>query len=324
MALTDEWLARQQRERAARDARQAAAADRDERRSAARFERRIWAYGIGAVVVLIVGITAYSVIRGMRSSNRATVHRQPSVTQAHLDLGERVRQRVIALDAQGCTHVVEGATVLRGEAEHVLRMTAGGNCLRAIAGATATDELIAKVVGPSGEETPGVGKDGLVEVDHCPVATGQHTFVATAGELAYALVDCPPAREKYRDDPAKNGLALVGARMEQLQKAGCATVLMPPVTHVGEQSMTANMEPGRFCAVIIAGSVMGDNQLTASFTTPFGKAIDVPPPSTYVEIVHCATKAGPHKLAIEPSALEYYAIGAMDCPKRVATKLPSR
>jgi hypothetical protein len=325
VALSDEWVARQRRAREARDASEHAAAERTDQRQAARFERRIWVFGIGAIMALIVGITAFSIYRASSSSNtRTVVHQQPAVTQAHLDLGERVRQRLIALDAEGCTHVVEGATVLRGKAEHVLRMNAGGHCLRAIAGATSPDDLSAKIVSPTGKETAGVARDGLVELEHCPTEDGQHTFAAAADELAYALIDCPPAREKYRDDPTKNGLELVGNRMEQLQNAGCDHVLLPPKSHVGDQTMTAKMDPGRYCAVIIAGSAMPDNALTAAFTTPFGKAIDVPTASTFVEIVHCASKAGPHELSIKPSMLEYYAIGAMDCPKRLVNKLPPR
>ena len=277
--------------------------------------------GVG---VAIAGFVAYTVVKASSQQRRTVGQQRATVSQAALDAAERVKQRLIALHSGGCDHVVESTTVTVGETKHVLSMSAGGNCLRALAAAPRNSKLTAKLVTPTGAEKIGKVTDAFVEIEHCPVDDGQHTFVITADELAYALVDCAPAREKYRDDPAQNGFALVGARMEQLEKSGCPTVLMPPKTFVAERSMTATMEPGRFCAVIIAASAKPNNSLTAAFTTPFGRPIDVPPPSSFVEIVYCATDSGPHGLKIIPSMLEYYSIGAMDCPRRVANKLPAR
>jgi hypothetical protein len=197
-------------------------------------------------------------------------------------------------------------------------MNAGGNCLQTVAAAETA--LTARITSPSGKVTEEKGQ-GVLQFEHCPAETGEHQFdlmAAPSEVVAYAMVDCPPAFEKHKDDPRKNGLSKAQVRLSALEKAGCKRVIMPPKPVTGDRSLTATMEPGRLCTVLVAAAGAKENRLSVKMTSPMGEVVGDPPPSNDLELAYCAKVAGDHAVSVKPTNLDYYTLAAMDCPRKVA------
>ncbi|MBI4952317.1 MAG: hypothetical protein HY908_09805 [Myxococcales bacterium] len=239
-------------------------------------------------------------------------------------LAERVAPAVAALAQQGCKEVVRAPEVVRGRVETLATMHEGGNCLHVVAAGAAGVRVSASVVPPTSKATRGDQQGDALDLEHCPREDGPHKVelgAADGADFAFALVDCPPARERYRDDPAKNGLGLVQARMRELAAGGCGRVLLPPKTAFGAGGLTATLAPGPQCLVILAATGLPANTLTVELKTPFGDRVPAPAVATQVRLVFCPKDAGPHPITIKPATSDYYAMASMECPRGVAEKL---
>ena len=167
---------------------------------------------------------------------------------------------------------------------------------------------------------------GALELEHCATATGEHAVALTGptSGYAYSVVDCPPAREKFAGDPEKNGNAAVSARLKTLTDSGCKRVLLAPERVSGSRTITATMQPGPFCAVVVAATGVPGAKLGLSAASPIGEALAKVPPAPVVESVICPKTAGPHKVAVTPTTAHYFTIAGVDCPKKVAGRLADK
>jgi hypothetical protein len=82
------------------------------------------------------------------------------------------------------------------------------------------------------------------------------------------------------------------------------------------------MSPGPFCAVVVAATGVPGAKLGLSATSPIGEAVATVPPAPVVESVLCPKTAGPHKIEVAPTTPHYFTVAGVDCPKKVAAKLP--
>jgi hypothetical protein len=202
-------------------------------------------------------------------------------------------------------------------------MTRDGNCARIVMASSASDmTLEATLRPPSGAPASKRGA-GALDLLHCPDVTGEHAVALTgpSSGYAHAVLDCPPARERYREDPEHNGGAFVSARLEELQAKGCARILLAPERISGPRSLTSQIERGPFCAVIVAATGVDGAQLGVNVRSPLGEKLLGPAAAAEIERVLCATTAGPHKIEIQPTTAHYYTVAGVDCAKAVATKL---
>jgi hypothetical protein len=280
--------------------------------------------GIFAVVGGIVLFTIGGALWDQKvQSEKAEAERavREASSQARLsELGTVVE----ALKQQGCTHQVEAPHSGVGPQESTLTMNTGGSCLHVVAAGAGTVQ--ATIVPPSGKAAQ-KSAQGLLDFVHCPAETGEHRFSLNVGAeevVALAMIDCPPAFEKHKDDPAKNGLSRAQQRLSVLEKSGCKRVIMPPKPVTGNRSLTATMEPGAFCTVLVASAGSDQNKLAVKMTSPMGEVVGAPAPGGDIELAHCAKVAGDHAVAVTPSNLDYYTLAAMECPRKVATQHGAR
>lgn len=230
----------------------------------------------------------------------------------------RVTQALSKLEATGCTYVVTSPRSVTEKYTTTLEMKAGGACVHVLASAPASESLDVRIVTPLAKTIAARAAAGqVVDLEHCPDESGSRNLDVTAspaGPFAVALVDCAPAREKYRDDRSKNGLDRVSRRLEALRAKGCREVLFAPKTVADEQSFTATLARGAGCAVVVAAS-SDDNPLSAELRTPLGRVAAKPDPAPEIQLSHCATTSGPHPLTIRPKTGNYYTVGAVNCPR---------
>jgi hypothetical protein len=126
----------------------------------------------------------------------------------------------------------------------------------------------------------------------------------------------PPAPEKPPKDPK-----LVQDRMTAMMKAkmtaGCARVLIEPSRKNTAQKLTATMSKG-VCSVTMVVSSRDDAKIAMHIKTPVGEDLPGPAPSHEMTFGLCASTAGPHIIIVEPDTDDYFLIGSLDCPARVA------
>jgi hypothetical protein len=279
--------------------------------------------GFGGIFVVVTGIVLFSVGGTLWQESEDREKRAVEQAVRQEEASARLAELTPLLDqlkARGCTHEVEAPHAVVGPDKSTLKMSTGGRCLEVVVAAAGT--VAASIVGPSGKATKFDGQ-GTVVFEHCPAETGEHVFDLGAGAeavFAYAMVDCPPAFEKHKDDPEKNGLTKAQARLAVLEKEGCKRVIMAPQSVTGDRSLTAKMEPGPFCTVLVAAAGSSDNPLSAKMRSPMGEAVATPPASSEIELAYCATIAGDHAISVAPKVLDYYTLAAMDCPRKVALK----
>ena len=234
--------------------------------------------------------------------------------------------KLLPLQAQGCKRTVIAPVADTEEAKFSLGMQADGNCARLVMVSTSAGALLgATLKPPVGDAIRREGK-GALEVEHCPTESGDHalTLSGPASGYAHAVVDCPPAREKFVDDPEKNGSAAVSARMKSLRDAGCSRVLLAPERVSGPKTLTSTMEPGRFCAVLVAATGVPGAKLGLRAASPIGEKLAEASPAPLIETVLCAKMAGPHKIEVTPTTAHYYTVAGIDCPKKIAEKVGKR
>ena len=296
----------------------------------------VWLFmwiGIPLAIVGTVGFILWRTLGSIPSFSApprppSTEPERPAAARAAVPpdpkLRERVAPAVAALATKGCKEVVRAPEVARGKAEARVTMHDAGNCLHVVAAGAAGVRVTGDVAPPSAKPTHGEQTGDALDLEHCPRQDGSHRIelVASDGaDFAFAFVDCPPERERYRDDASKNGLGLVQAHMRELASSGCGRVLMPPKTAFGDGGLTATLEPGPQCLVILAASGVPDNTLTVELQTPFGDRVPAPQVAADVRLVYCAKQAGPHPLTLKPATSLYYAMAGMECPRLVADKL---
>ncbi len=253
-----------------------------------------------------------AVVRGV-DAEESKAEREGQAQRQMRELQKRMTQA----KGQGCSHQVAAPRSVAGVAHQSLQMTSGGSCLRAFVAASAAVDI--RLIPPSGQAHTARLK-GSGEFEHCPRETGEHTLylAPSAGDvLSYALVDCQPEFAAHEHDPAKNGLERVQHRLAALEKDGCRRVIMPPKALAGPQNLTAKMTPGAFCTVLVAAAGATSNTLTVSMTSPMGEVVKRLSASE-LELAHCSTIAGDHRVDVAPESLDYFTVAAMECPRAVA------
>jgi hypothetical protein len=282
-----------------------------------------WIVAMGALGTLAVaGAIVYSVVQEKELARASTVR----------TLSEADRQaNLAALEAKlgpsrdgGCKRVVVNPDARSVAANLSLKMHADGNCARLVMASTTPGAALGVKWTPAAGEAFQKSDTGALELEHCATATGEHAVALTGptSGYAYSVVDCPPAREKFATDPEKNGTAAVSARLKALTAAGCSRVLMAPEKHSGSRTVTATMRPGFFCAVVVAATGVPGAKLGLSAASPIGETLVTVPPAPVVESVLCPKTAGPHKIEVTPTTAHYFTVAGVDCPKKVAAKLP--
>jgi len=326
LSLSAEWVEARQRQQAAIDRRHHEAHERAVDARARRKARLLWAFGISGVVVFVLGLT--SVIVGVEIwKNQRREEEQAAKLAADERLSESLRGQLEPmlnrLREARCTHEVSPVNVVRQQATHNLNMRGGGNCWHAVL--AAPTPIDARLVAPSGQVVTAQGQ-GTLELEHCPKETGEHVFSANtqAGDmLAYAMVDCPPAFEKHKDDPAKNGLVRAQARLKSLSAAGCRRVILPPRAVTGPQTLTASMHAGAFCSVLVVSAGSDDNVLETTLKSPMGELV-ASRKSSDMELAHCAKVTGDHAVSVTPANGDYFTLAGMECPRAVARKFGAK
>jgi hypothetical protein len=230
--------------------------------------------------------------------------------------------KLVPLRKAACNHTVVAATARTVAASLSLNMHADGNCARLVMASTAPGAALGASLKPPAAAAIRLDGKGTLELEHCPTETGDHALALTGptSGYAYTVVDCPPEREKFVDDPEKNGSSAVSARMKALRDAGCSRVLLAPERLSGPRSLTSTMEPGRFCAVLVAATGVPGAKLGLRVASPIGEKLADVPPAPIVESVLCAKMAGPHKLELSPTTQHYYTLAGIDCPRKIAEK----
>jgi hypothetical protein len=323
VALSVQWVEARQRQQLAIDRRHHENVARTEERKSKNKERLVWTLGIGGIFVVVGGIIAVTV--GGSLWDQKVEGERRAAEQAVQQASGKVRLAELApvlerLKQAGCTHEVEAPHFAVGPQVSTLTMKAGGSCLHAVAASAGSVQ--ASIAAPSGKAAQKVGQ-GVIDLEHCPAESGEHRFeLAAAADdvVALAMLDCPPAFEKHKDDPAKNGLERAQARLAVLEKAGCKRVILPPKPVTGDRSLTASMEPGAFCTVLVASSGSKQNALSLKMTSPMGDIVGSPAPASDMELAYCAKVAGDHAVVVAPSNLDYYTLAAMECPRKVAVQ----
>jgi hypothetical protein len=231
--------------------------------------------------------------------------------------------KILPLKAVGCTRGVVTPVANTNATTVTLNMHADGNCARLVMASISPGALLeVSAKPPVGAAIPGRSK-GALELELCPTETGDHVLSLSgpATGYAHAVVDCPPAREKFANDPEKNGSATVSARLKALTAAGCSKVLLAPDRFSGPQSLTSSMDVGRFCAVLVAATGVDGARLGLHVASPIGETLADAKPAPVVESVLCAKMAGPHKIELKPTTLYYFTLAGIDCPRKVAERL---
>ena len=320
--LSAEWVEARQRQQAAIDQRHHEANERVAEARAKRNERLVWVLGMLGLFVFIAGLVAVTLGSEMWKEHRRDEERAAQRAldeQRSADLLGQVAPMLGRLREKGCAREVSPAAIARGPVSEQLTMWGGGNCWHAVV--AASTNIDAKLVTPSGRVVAARGQRTL-ELEHCPTETGAHTFSATIDPrdlLGYAMVDCPPAFEKHRDDPAKNGLARAQERLKALTLAGCRRVIMPPKPVTGPQTLTASMHTGAFCSVLVMSAGSDENILEMTLKSPMGQTVATRKASD-MELAHCAEVTGDHAVTVTPTNGDYFTLAGMECPRAVARK----
>ena len=275
--------------------------------------RLVGCFLIGATVTVVGAVIG--VVFWRQLAKQAQADQRAVVAQQRM---AELKTMTVALEQHGCTHTVRPPEALVGQVELSLTMRAGGNCLHALA--TGAGKLDARMLSPSGKAGKVTGRD-QIELEYCATESGEHRFVLDNPEervVAVTLVDCPPAFEAHQNDPERNGLKRAQEYLKVLQREGCGRVILPPRAVTGEQSLTAQMNPGRFCSVLIATAGADDNLLDVTIESPLGEIVNHHAPAPRLEIAHCGTVMGDHTVKVKPTTLDYYTLAGMECPKHVA------
>lgn len=264
------------------------------------------AYGI-AQLIESVPVTDDSVAR------RAAERRAKLIQRTQAAVQERI-------STSGCT-VVEEVNFYQGGARSRPTMVAGGNCLELFVSSDGRARL--DLTSPSGEKAAQTGA-GTVVLTHCAKEVGAHTLEVHAEEFAQTIVECPHPRHAYKEDAVMTGLAYVQAELGKLEKRGCRKVLLVPDLAYGERTLSGDWRKGRKCPVTIAATGIEENLLTPVLKSPLNTDLPTPPAGTKLQVVTCPKTNGKHVLTIAPSTFDFYAVGSVDCPKRIAKELLSR
>ncbi len=319
LPMTAEWVEMRQRQQAAIDDRRHQAAQRAAELKSEKHSSRVWVLSIASMFVLIGGIVAMEIWSSAGSSADA----QQRVSQLQAQSSARLQALQPLLQKarqQGCSHEVEAPDAVIGAVRMTLNMRAGGNCVHSLM--TAAGPISAKITSPSGKAKPATAQ-GSLDMEYCATESGDHVFEVQNppdSVLGLALVDCPPAFEKHKDDPKKNGLARVQKQLAALKNEGCGRIIMPPRSVTGKQSLTAKMHTGAFCTVLVAAAGADDNPLSVTLTSPMGEVVKDSQGQAEVEVAHCAGITGDHAIVVQPKTLDYFTVAGMECPKRIARK----
>lgn len=318
--LSAEWVEARQRQQSAIDRRYHEAEQRAAEARAKRKVQLLWVLGVIGSFVFIGGLVA--VIIGVQLWKD---HQREEQRVAKAAADERLSSQLLAevapllagLRERGCAREVSPAAVSNAPVSDQLTMRGGGNCWHAVV--TAPARIDARLVSPSGQVVAKEGQ-GTLDVEHCPKESGVHSFSASTeppGMLAYAMVDCPPAFEKHKDDPEKNGLSRAQARLKSLTQAGCRRIILPPRSVTGPQTLTSSMHTGAFCSVLVASAGSDANILEATLTSPLGE-LAASKRSSDMELAHCAKITGDHPVSVTPSNGDYFTLAGVECPRAVA------
>jgi hypothetical protein len=234
-----------------------------------------------------------------------------------------LEKKLAPLRAGGCNRVVVNPATQNIAANLSLKMHAEGNCTKLVMASAAPGAALEVTWTPPAGRPFGRSATGALELEHCPTVTGSFKLALTGptSGYAYAVVDCPPAREKFADDPEKNGNAAVSRRLKTLTAAGCSRVLMAPEKHSGSNILTATIRPGPLCTVVVGATGVAGAKLGLHASSPIGETIDTVAPAQEIESVICPKTAGPHKIEVTPTTKHYWTVAGVLCPKSVAGKL---
>jgi hypothetical protein len=144
------------------------------------------------------------------------------------------------------------------------------------------------------------------------------TIVVSLGIVGYFIYLVSSGRTiNVKTFPADAGVtALLAARMEERQKAGCTHVVKPATRVTGEAKVVLSLT-NKTCLSILALPEAADAALTLRMTDLAGKELDgAPAPQREVNMTACAPAPGEYHLSIRaPSAMASFSYALLDCPK---------
>lgn len=320
--LSAEWVEARQRQQGAIDRRYHEAAERVAEARTKRKVQLVWLLGMIGIFVFVSALVAVIIGAQMWQDHQREEERAAKAAadeRLSASLLSQIPPMLGALRERGCAREVSPAAVSHEPVSDQLTMRGGGNCWHAVV--IAATRIDARLVTPSGQVVAAQGQ-GTLGVEHCPTESGVHTFTANTeppGMLAYAMVDCPPAFEKHKDDPEKNGLSRAQARLKSLTQAGCRRVILPPRSVTGAQTLTSSMHTGAFCSVLVASAGSDDNLLETTLKSPMGELV-ANKRSSDMELAHCAKVTGDHAVTVTPANGDYFTLAGVECPRAVARK----
>lgn len=136
---------------------------------------------------------------------------------------------------------------------------------------------------------------------------------ASTASAVPASVPGPP-RVTNPTDRNVTGEAAVSARLNELHARGCKDVILAPSRTSGDQTVDTRFIMNGRCVTVLAITGTPANVLTLTMSTPLGVPVDVPPPSTHVEVTVCPRMAGQHPTRIVPATDDTYTVAAIECP----------
>ena len=122
-------------------------------------------------------------------------------------------------------------------------------------------------------------------------------------------VATPPAT-----DPVSTGETHATEVVKALYSHGCKNIVLPPQRMQGDQTLQTKFVVNGTCVRVIAVTGVRANRLTLAMKTPFGEAIQTPPPSSEMDFTYCPKTEGPHPTEITPATDAYYTVAALECP----------
>jgi hypothetical protein len=271
-----------------------------------------------AVILVITGGVAFGISQMIESIpvedgevDRRAAERQTIIVRRAQDA---VQERI---STSGCT-IVNEVSFNRGGVRTRPTMVAGGNCLELFVSSEGRARV--DLTSPSGVQEAKAGP-GMTVLRHCAQESGTYTLNVHADEFAQTLVECPHPRHAYKDDAEKTGLAWVQSELAKLQKRGCRKVLLVPDLAFGERKLSGEWHKGRTCPVTVAATGIEENVLRVTLKSPLNEDLPVPPAGTTLQVATCPKSDGLHAMTIHPTTFDFYAVGSVDCPKRVAKSL---
>lgn len=320
--LSAEWVEVRQRQQLAIDRRHHEA---EERVAEARTKRKVqlvWLLGMIGIFVFVAGLVAVIIGVELWKDHRREEERAAKALadeRLSASLSSQLAPMLAGLRERGCAREVSPVALAHEPVNDQLTMRGGGNCWHAVV--AAPTRIVARLVAPSGQVVAAQGQ-GTLDFEHCPKESGVHSFSANTEPpalLSYAMVDCPPAFEKHKDDPEKNGLSRAQARLKSLTQAGCRRVILPPRSVTGAQTLTSSMHTGAFCSVLVASAGSDDNVLETTLKSPMGE-LAASKRSSDMELAHCAKVTGDHAVTVTPTNADYFTLAGVECPRAVARK----